>query len=161
MSNCPNQLRALEEFWQMKRGDRAMPSRCDFPPEEMRPWLGHIAIVAVEPGATPGEETRFRVALSGTQLDDYRGFGITGRYLDELSAGCTMEFYAACVEQRAPVRFLHDNSDNSVLYPHLSKLLLPLSEDGVNVDRILVALYPPANDTGVMTGTDISYALAS
>lgn len=161
MCSCPEKLQALEEFWHMKRGARAMPARSDFPPEQMRQWLGHIAIITVEPGATADDETRFRVALSGTKLDDYRGFGITGRYLDELAAGQTVQYYASCVEQRTPVRFLHDNSDNSAIYTHLSKLLLPLSEDGVTVDRILVALYPPANDAEAAACPNIDYALAS
>jgi hypothetical protein len=42
---------------------------------------------------------------------------------------------------------MHDNSSNSTIYAQMAKILLPLSEDGVTVDRILMAIYPlPAND---------------
>jgi hypothetical protein len=144
--SCPEELRSLEAFWQMKRGDRALPSRCDFPPHELRPWLGNIGIVTVERG---DEATRFRVVLSGTQLDSYRGHSITGQYVDEIchNIASTTPHYHDCVARAAPVHFLHDNSPNSAIYTSMGKLLLPLSEDGVTVDRILVAIYPlSAND---------------
>lgn len=144
--SCPEELRSLEAFWQMKRGDRDLPSRCDFPPHELRPWLGNIGIVTVERG---DEATRFRVVLSGTELDSYRGHSITGQYVDEIchNIASTTPYYHDCVARREPVSFLHDNSPNSAIYTHMGKLLLPLSEDGVTVDRILVAIYPlSAND---------------
>lgn len=144
--SCPEELRSLEAFWHLKRGDRALPSRCDFTPHDLRPWLGNIAVVAVE---GQRDALRFRVVLSGTQLDSYRGHGITGLYIDEVPRNVcgTTQYFKACVEYRAPMYVLHDNSPNSAIYTRLGKMLLPLSEDGVTVDRILVAMYPlPAND---------------
>ncbi len=144
--SCPEELQSLEAFWQMKRGNRDLPSRCDFPPHELRPWLGNIGIVAVERGE---EEMRFRVVLSGTQLDSYRGHSITGQYIDEIcrNIASTTPYYHDCVARRTPVNFLHDNSSNSAIYTRMGKLLLLLSEDGITVDRILVAIYPlSAND---------------
>lgn len=144
--SCPEELRSLEAFWRMKRGNRDLPSRCDFPPQDLRPWLGNIGIVTVERGA---DVTRFRVVLSGTQLDSYRGHSITGQYVDEIchNIASTTPYYHDCVARREPVSFLHDNSPNSAIYTRMGKLLLPLSEDGITVDRILVAIYPlSAND---------------
>lgn len=139
--SCPEELRALEAFWHLKRGDRALPNRCDFTPHELRAWLGNIGIVTVE---RRDEEMRFRVVLSGTQLDSYRGHSITGQYIDEVPHNVcgTATYFKACVEQRMPMHVLHDNSPNSAIYREMGKLLLPLSEDGVIVDRILVAIYP-------------------
>ncbi len=146
--SCPEELRSLEAFWHLKRGDRALPSRCDFPPHELRPWLGNVGIVTVERG---DKETRFRVVLSGTELDSYRGHGITGLYIDEVphTVCGSAQYFKACVEERAPMYALHDNSPNSAIYTQMGKLLLPLSEDGATVDRILVAIYPlrADNDT--------------
>ncbi|PJI38945.1 PAS domain-containing protein [Ferrovibrio sp.] len=153
--SCPEELRSLEAFWHMKRGGRALPRRSDFTPEELRPWLGNLAIIAVERDM---RDMRFRVALSGTQLDSYRGHGITGRYVDEVCSGIedTTPYYRDCVTRGMPVHYLHDNSPNSAIYTDMGKMLLPLSEDGVTVDRILVAMYPlPANDSGCDT-----YAMA-
>lgn len=139
--SCPEELRSLEAFWHLKRGDRALPSRCDFTPMDLRPWLGNIGVITVEHG---DDETRFRIVLSGTRLDDYRGHNITGLYIHEVPHNVCgpATYFKACVEQRVPMYFLHDNSPNSAIYTEMGKLLLPLSEDGVIVDRILVAIYP-------------------
>lgn len=145
MSNQPEQLRALEAFWKLKRGKRAMPARGDFSIEELRPWLGNLGILVVE----HAPDLRFRIALSGTQLDSYRGHSVTGRYLDEIctTRTDTRPQYQTCVTRGEPVHLQHDNSRNSAIYPRMGKLLLPLSEDGVTVDRILMAMYPlPANE---------------
>jgi hypothetical protein len=143
MAHCPEQLRSLEAYWKLKRGDRTMPARSDFSFEELRPWLGNLGFITVERGADPAE-MRFRVTLSGTKLDDYRGKNITGRYVDECcnqTASSTPHF-EACVATHAPVWYIHDNSHNSAIYRDMAKVLLPLSEDGVTVDRIMIAIYP-------------------
>jgi hypothetical protein len=158
--SCPEELRSLEAHWNLKRGDRALPSRDDFPVETLRPWLGNLGIIAVE--RQDDGDLRFRVALSGTQLDSYRGFSITGHYLDELKscgAIASVRRYHDCVRQGEPVRLTHDNSSNSAVYTHMVKLLLPLSEDGVTVDRILMAMYPlPANDGAAQPGGGLAKA---
>lgn len=145
--SCPEELVSLKALWHAKRGTRILPGRSDFTPEDLKPWLGNIAIIAVEP--QPDGHPRFRVALSGTTLDDYRGYSVTGRYLDELSRNIALagEQYAECVTRREPVHFIHDNSSNSAIYTVMAKMLLPLGDDGVTVNRILTAIYPlSAND---------------
>lgn len=144
---CPEELDTLEALWRLKRRRAYLPQRSDFRPEELKPWLGNLAMVAVERRPS----LRFRVTLSGTVLDEYRGYGITGQYVDTLrtSPVPSLPRFVQCVENRMPVRFVQDNSRNSIIYRRMAKLLLPLGEDGVHVDRVLVALYPaPANDAG-------------
>lgn len=155
--SCPEEIVALEAYWHMKRGDRLLPSRADFAPENLRPWLGNIGKVVVERG--DDDALRFRVTLSGTRLDDYRGHSITGQYIDEICYTTdTTPYYETCVATRQPVHFLHDNSANSAVYRNMAKLLLPLGDDGVSVDRVLVAIYPlRANDTALPAA---DYALA-
>jgi len=143
--SCPEELQSLEALWRLKHGGRRLPRRGDFRPEELKPWMGNLAMVAVE----RRPELRFRVTLSGTVLDDYRGYGITGQYIDTVCSGpvSSLSRFVQCVEEATPVRFVHDNSFNSTIYRRMAKMLLPLSEDGVHVDRVLVGLYPlPAND---------------
>lgn len=145
-ASCPEQLQSLEAWWNLRRGTRPMPRRCDFTPETLRPWLGNLSMVAVEHG--PGGP-RFRVTLSGTHLDEYRGFGITGRYIDELQDGsiCSLPQFQACAAERRPIRFVHDNSRYSLIFRRMAKLLLPLADAGGQVSHILVSLYPlAAND---------------
>jgi hypothetical protein len=147
---CPEELQALEALWRLKHDGRRLPRRRDFRPEELKPWLGNLAVVAVERQPM----LRFRVLLSGTVLDDYRGYGITGQYVDTLCSGpvSSLPRFMQCVEEATPVRFVHDNSFNSAIYRRMAKLLLPLSDDGMHVDRVLAALYPlPANDAAPAT----------
>ncbi len=144
--SCPEQLDALEALWRLKSGSGRLPRRSDFSPEELRPWLGNLGLVAVE---RDGHRLRFRITLSGTVLDQYRGYGVTGRYLGRRACGDESLFrnFTSCAVEGVPVRFIHDNSRNSAVYRRMAQLLLPLGEDGVQVDRILVGLYPlPAND---------------
>lgn len=159
MSPCPEELISLTAYWTAQRDSRgALPARAAFAPEHLRPWLGNIGIVAVEREA---KGLRFRVVLSGTRLDEYRGHSITGRYIDEAchNIAATTPHYQTCVDTGMPVHFLHDNSPNSAIYKAMGKLLLPLSEDGITVDRILVAIYP-LQATNDMSDAIGSYALA-
>jgi hypothetical protein len=149
-ASCPEQLLSLEAWWNLRRGNRLMPQRSDFTPEILRPWLGNLAVVAVE-----GDQAapRFRVTLSGNRLDEYRGFGITGRYVEEVHA-CgprTVQHFELCAATGQPVRFLHDNSRNSLVFPQLAKLLLPLAGADGQVSHILMSQYPlAANDSAAL-----------
>ena len=143
---CPEQLQSLEAWWNLRRGNRLMPQRSDVTPEVLRPWLGNLGMIAVE---YPGNAPRFRVTLSGMHLDDYRGFSVTGRYIDELQDGsvCSLPQFHACLAQRRPIRFVHDNSQNSMVFRRMAKLLLPLADAEERVSHILISLYPlAAND---------------
>jgi hypothetical protein len=143
--NIPQQLKALEAYWmQQQVRQQGLPDRSAFGPLDLRPWLGHLAMIAVEPGSLDHASPRFRVTLSGSQMDDYRGgLSITNRYLDELCQGrtSTEPHFRRAMESRQPVSFVHDNSQYSILYGRIAKLLLPLSQDGSCVDRILVGAY--------------------
>jgi|GEM_PF-2410056 len=141
----PQQLKALEAYWMQQQARRqALPDRSAFGPLDLRPWLGHLAMIVVEPGSPDNAAPRFRVTLSGSQMDDYRGgLSITNRYIDELCQGriSTEVYFRRAVASRQPVSFVHDNSQHSILYGRIAKLLLPLSQDGNRVDRILVGAY--------------------
>lgn len=154
--SCPEELVTLEAFWRMKRGERLLPSRADFTPMELRPWLGNLAMVAVEREPS----LRFRVTLSGTRLDDYRGWNITGQYIDTVSEAIagTLPHYMTALESRLPVHFIHDNSSNSAIYRTMAKMLLPLGDDGVTVDRFVAAIYPMRANDAALPMAD--YALA-
>ena len=64
-------LASLRALWDAKRQERAMPSRDDFGIHELKPWLGHLALVDVA-----GERT-FR--LCGTNLSARFGGDMTGK----------------------------------------------------------------------------------
>ena len=73
-------LDALFQYWNKKRGVRAMPTRQDIDPIEMGPkLLPHLMLCEI---ADHGERIRFR--LVGTSLVKRLGFDPTGRLLSEL-----------------------------------------------------------------------------
>ena len=101
-------LTALLELWQRKAAMAGIPRRQDFEVSELKPWLGHITLLDVEPmvpivpaersaGAWAGRESRFpaagsgayrfRVRLAGTRRVETLGRDDTGDYLagDHLS----------------------------------------------------------------------------
>jgi hypothetical protein len=71
-------LQALYDYWDGKRGGRAMPARPDLDPLEMRDWLGHLVLIDVT------AEGGFRYRLYGTKLVDSFGIDMTGRSVDDL-----------------------------------------------------------------------------
>jgi len=137
-------LREILALWQCKCGDRAMPARSDFGPEELRAHMGWIVLVDVEPAPL-----RFRYRLIGTELTQWVGRDSTGRYLDELYApeiyDTAISAYLAAIERRRPVRahgrFLHAEKGHLPF----ESLDMPLSADGETVSMIMSRdqIHPP------------------
>jgi len=73
-------LGALYAYWDGKREQRAMPTRADVDPLEMRAWLGNLLLI----DAT--SDGRFVYRLYGTKFVDSFGLDMTGRSVDELPA---------------------------------------------------------------------------
>lgn len=134
-------LCALLEYWQARKGDRALPGRPDLDPVDIGPLLPHIILIDVERAPE-----RFRVRLVGTHVVDTLGRDNTGRYYDEVYRP---EAYATFVEGirrviagRAPlsgygqVYFAAGRE-----YLTYESLTLPLAADGRTVDMLLVGLH--------------------
>src|SRR5262245_2454510 len=73
-------LSALYDYWEGKRAGRAMPTRADIDPLEMRAWLGNLLLIDV------CGEGRFTYRLYGTGFVQSFGRDMTGRSVDELPA---------------------------------------------------------------------------
>jgi hypothetical protein len=78
-------LRWLADYWNAKRGNRPWPSRADLDPLEMRPVMGHIAILEVEPRPGGGLPV-FKYRLFGSSFVHWFGFDMTGKTLDDWPA---------------------------------------------------------------------------
>lgn len=132
-------LRAALDYWEGKRAGRAMPQRRDIEPMELRPVLPHLQITEVIDGGS-----RFRYRLVGTAIVEAFGAEFTGRYVDELVSGERDSFVHACYRavcaSRRPafVRSKYVTTKNIDLTAN--RVLMPLSEDGHEVNRILGAL---------------------
>lgn len=132
-------LLKLFDYWREKRGDRAMPSRSDIDPVELRFIIGQILLVDVL-----REPRRFRIRLHGTELVRRAGYELTGKMLDELPQpefrALAQQSFTTTVESRAPFHSLRDRViDGRAL--RYETLMLPLSRDGREVDMLLVGLH--------------------
>ena len=151
IASLPKPLAQLYSYWQIKRGDRLMPSRADINPVDMHAFLPHtmlIDVVQCENG-----ETRFRTRLVGTHVVDGYGEEFSGKFLDEIDLGDSRDrVIEAClytVHKKKPA-YLSGKSrqpagDGYISYKRLG---VPLSSDGEIVNIILVAavVQPIRND---------------
>src|SRR6202000_1752501 len=72
-------LAFLKDYWERKRGARAMPSRADINPSEMKQHLGWIVLADALPGFTD-----FRYRTIGTRVSSYFAPSSTGKLVTEV-----------------------------------------------------------------------------
>ncbi|MBL8573873.1 MAG: PAS domain-containing protein [Hyphomicrobiaceae bacterium] len=140
LANLPESIGQLLAYWQSKRRGRAMPSRADIEPAEIKTFLPLSILVDVtydERG-----EPDFTYRLVGTREVEIRGSDPTGRRVAEAYHGPSVENVIGCyrlvVDNRVP--FLDDeyfvrDGDN---FADEANLFLPLSNDGERVNMVMV-----------------------
>ncbi len=150
-------LGALYAYWDVKRAGRAMPTRADLDPIEMRDWLGNLVLI----DATA--DGRFVYRLYGTKFVDSFGLDMTGRSVDDLPADqrervrSDYEAVRSTGHPRARLyTALFDNTPSG-LRPAAAKasrvpqvvtwerLVLPLGAGMQEVAMLLVGAYPLAD----------------
>lgn len=128
----------LHEYWLSRRKGRRMPRRADIDPAEIPPrLLPCISLVDVVP-----DPRRYVYRLVGTADVQVRGHDPTGKSVLEGffgpnvddSLGCYDKVVATRAPLLDPVPFLATNGR----YATEETIFLPLSEDGIHVDKILV-----------------------
>jgi len=125
------------QYWSEKKAGRAMPSRADLDPGEIKDLLPNIILTRLE-------YAPFRVLykLIGTRAVENAGMDYSGRYLDELDF--VSEFgtdwpatYRLIAEGKQPVFGLCQiKFTDDVVKPYVVAMF-PLSSDGVTVDQCL------------------------
>jgi hypothetical protein len=113
-----------------------MPARSDINPFSVPKLLPCVGLIDLSEGLG---EARFR--LAGTRLRDVYGEEITGKRIDRVFAGACADYWhdihARVAEEGSPLngvmRGPAPGRDHIVLF----WLRLPLSQDGIKVDRIL------------------------
>jgi hypothetical protein len=139
-------LRAIYRYWDSKRAGRAMPSRADLDPADLKAHLPQIVLLDVE-----RDPLRFRYRLVGTEVTRVRRgtskSDPTGTYVDEVThhQGTTaiLAHYRRVVLERKP------SLDHGTYTPdpdrpwaRFTRLVMPLARDGETVDMLLVVLVP-------------------
>jgi hypothetical protein len=134
-------LAFLKSYWEGKRNGRAMPSRADIDPIEMREHLGWIILADV---LADYEDFRFR--LVGTRVTDYFGRDITGKTLSESYAGfgpaalkMALAVYRKVARDRVVLRTFGNAGWLGQDFLEFDQLFLPLSEDGVHANIVMSA----------------------
>lgn len=135
-------LQRIYAYWQGKRGNRAMPRRADLDPTEIPPrLLPGITLVDVVP-----DLRRYVYRLVGTKEVEVRGSDPTGKSVGEAfygeNAADATRCYDRVVETQAPVLDPVPFLERKRGYRGAESLFLPLSNDDVAVNMILVFFDP-------------------
>lgn len=132
-------LRQLYQYWLSKRGERALPARADIDPVDFRFALGDVIIADVLDETPP----RYRIRLHGTNLSEHTNFDLTGKMLDDMPAAefrdLARRSFNKVVREREPLHVLSDRVLDG-RQQRYEAVLMPLSDDGARVDRLLIGM---------------------
>ena len=135
-------LAFLKDYWDQKRGTRAMPARADINPVEMKKHIRAIVLVEALP-----DFADFRYRMIGTDVTDHMLGDATGKTVREAFARYGQAAADGAVSGYTHVARTHVGmrlygSAAWLLQPHLDfeSLHLPLSDDGVTANMILSAV---------------------
>jgi hypothetical protein len=134
-------LRAMLEVWNAEfEGAGCIPGPDFVEPLRFRKALGYMMLLDVEQG---GRDFRYR--LYGTEISRRFMRDLTGRLVSEvpfkLSRVFFLAVYQAALVLRTPM-FTKHAPPSLVHVTSWSRLILPLSSDGAEVDRFLVGNIP-------------------
>ncbi len=127
------------DYWNQKRGSKAMPARDDIDPSEILKILPHVFLLDVRP-----EPLDFRYRLIGTKMDEHMMGSYTGLWMSEIPhQKAPSRIWASCrqvVEQKQPL-----SSDTPYVGKHkefltTEDLIMPLSDDGEQVSMLFVTV---------------------
>ena len=136
-ASCHPDMLKILAYWEGKRRGRAMPSRGDIDPAEIVSFLPYVILVDVVP-----DERRFVYRLVGTADVQVRGHDPTGKSVIEGFFGPSVEDALSCYDRvvatKAPVLDPVPFTATNGRYATEETIFLPLSDDGVNVNKIIV-----------------------
>lgn len=137
LADCHPSIRALHEYWSARRGARAMPSRADIDPADLKPLLPLLILIDLVPDAR-----RYVYRLVGTQEVKMRGADSTGKSVAEAyyaeSADETIRYLDRVAESRQPVLYRGTYRPLRTRTQREDVIFLPLSNDGERVNMIMV-----------------------
>jgi hypothetical protein len=141
-------ITSLFDWWNAKRGGRAMPVRADFFAEELAPWWNDMILYEIDRATVP---CRFRFRVHGANSVILDGDNFTGRYLDEAlppdMAHPILDCYHA-VEAAGRPLYSHGHRPSVRGYDaRFERLLIPFGERRVShIVAFLLAHKTPRED---------------
>ena len=134
-------LAFLYNYWNTKRGTRALPSRSDIKPSELREHLGWIMIVEALP-----DLSEFRYRLVGTLVAQYFQSDSTGKTVAQMFAAsgeaairAVQSTFRKTARDKVVIRCYGDAKWVGPHFEDFDSIFLPLSDDGETVNMILHA----------------------
>jgi hypothetical protein len=130
----PEISRALA-YWRAKRGARLLPSRADIDPLDLSVDLPRVMMAEVS-----HDPLEFRYRVAGTGTFRVHGEELTGKHPRELQppeyGKLIFTHYSEAVARRMPILHLIQLNVGDVSTSY-ARIILPLSNDGMKVDRLL------------------------
>ena len=136
-------LQSLYDYWSGKIAGRPVLSAEELEPAELRRWIGHLVVVdATAEGA-------FVYSYYGATLEKAFGRSMVGQSLEllpESQRTILRDEYQTVRLDRQPVTrtYTADFEGGTATW---ERLVLPLSSDGAEIDKLLVAAYPLEDGT--------------
>jgi hypothetical protein len=142
MTQSASPTRILFEWWEAKRGDRAMPTRAELDPAELKSILPTLILVDVRPSPS-GKGHVFTYRLTGTEIDSRFGVALKGLSVEQAPFGATgpsiQSQYESVVQEGRPICCSHTLmiGERHVEY---DRLAVPLSDGKGNTIALAVAV---------------------
>ncbi|WP_430435732.1 PAS domain-containing protein [Oceanibaculum nanhaiense] len=134
-------LQPLLAYWKSRCDAERLPARADIDPLDIPRLLPFLYLVDVEHQTGGTMPYRFRYRLVGTGIVERNGGDPTGHYLDDFENRPFHETivadYARCAAERRPVAASRRFMDSSGRHWPYQRLVLPLSENGLDVNMLL------------------------
>jgi hypothetical protein len=133
-------MRRLLDYWLAKKGTRIAPARADIDPLDIPYALGDLLMLDVE--HTGGEAgPLFRYRLTGSRIVLLTGYDLIGTTTaaipDPANRAYLEAVYRRVVAERAPILVEHHRPIDGRPRAY-ALLVLPLANDGVTVDILMV-----------------------
>ncbi|CAO3423553.1 PAS domain-containing protein [Azospirillum doebereinerae] len=135
-------LSGLLDFWLTKCASGRPPAPSSIAPADLRPWKDNIVVFEVFDD-DDGESGAFVYSYYGKALAAAFGHSRLGATLDALppdQRAILQPEYESVRRERLPVARVH-TADFDGRQRSWERLVLPMSSDGVTIDKLVVATY--------------------
>ena len=133
-------LTALLAHWRSKCQAGRLPARGDFPPAELRPWIGLVSLLDVSE-----DPRRFRWRLIGSRIVERTGRDRTGMWLDEIYSGAALRdfhrLFEKAVARREPLALSGSLQFLGKRHVAFCTMVMPLAEDGEHINMLMVGMH--------------------
>jgi hypothetical protein len=151
--------RRLLSYWDRQRGTIPLPMWEGFEAEEL---VAVAESVSFQDVIGDEGDVRFLIRYHGKRIAEAYGSFCQGKFLDEILPPqyreAALSTYYQVLATKLPVYTISDTQDRDGCIVHYERLLLPFSEDGDAIDRILASLETTSPE-GVFDNRDVLKSL--